>query len=481
MKYWRSIAGSLACGVVIAGAGSGLAEANTAAHAQPAATAREFGSQYQQNLARTLSMVSGDSIASFFLNLAKDPAKNFIMEKLGFETTSSQLRDLASKLNALHDQLNEFEKRVTGLIVDLQLTAAVTEANHAADGLGTFYLQYFSVLGTDLVNVKVAQDKGDAQEIATALKQYNTDKEVFVSTAANRGLDARILQLRHAFDPGSGATGLMKAVGTSLLQRHEYLTPADSDTERAIYVYYEENQALAAWMTCEMDIARNHLELVAAVVTEFEQAVAAQRNPDTPNGLPPLLPPHVMLDRGTNPATMLDSRNKAMYTDTRVNQAVWPPDRAGFTSSNPGQVPRVLAEYNKIGWEGFSNWAVPTQAEVYALFNELGPQRDAGTIQEYLQRLNLNISGADFIWTRDAAQRWVSLYDTGRALTYQFDVYEGISLRNLSADERPRLCGNDGTYRDPCRFSTTAELIARYDAAKGGVYLIRNSGSIRYF
>jgi hypothetical protein len=481
MKYWRSVAGSLVCGVVFAGASSGLAQANTAAPARPAATAREFGYQYQQNLARTLSMVNGDSIASFFLNLAKDPAKNFVMEKLGFETTSSQLRDLAAKLNALHDQLDAFEKRVTGLIVDLQLTAAVTEANHAADGLGTFYLQYFSVLGTDLVNLKVAQDKGDPQEIATALKQYNTDKEVFVSTAANRGLDARILQLRHAFDPGSGATGLMKAVGTSLLQRHQYLTPADSDTERAIYVYYEENQALAAWMTCEMDIARNHLELVAAVVKEFEEAVAAQRNPDTPNGLPPVLPKWTMLDRGTNPATMLDSRNKSMYTDTRVNQAVWAPDQAPFTSADPAQVPRVLAEYNRIGWEGFSNWALPTQAEAYALFSELGPQRDAGTIQEYLQRLNLNISGADFIWTRDAAQRWVAVYDTGRALTYRLNVYEGISLRNLGADEHPRLCGNDGTYENPCRFSAASEVVARYNAAKGGVYLIRNSGSIRYF
>jgi hypothetical protein len=354
MKFWRSVAGSLACGVVIAGASSGLAEASTAAPAQPAATAREFGSQYQQDLTRTLAMVNGDSIASFFLNLAKDPAKNFVMEKLGFETTSSQLRDLATKLNALHAQLDEFEKRVTGLIVDLQLTAAVTEANHAADGLGTFYLQYFSVLGTDLVNLKVAQDKGDPQEIATALKQYNTDKDVFVSTAANRGLDARILQLRHAFDPGSGATGLMKAVGTSLLQRHEYLTPADSDTERAIYVYYEENQALAAWMTCEMDIARNHLELVQQVVTEFEAAVAAQRNPDTPNGLPPVLPKWTMLDRGTNSATMLDSRNKPMYTDTRVNQAVWAPDEPAFASADPAQVPRVLAEYNRIAWEGLT-------------------------------------------------------------------------------------------------------------------------------
>ncbi len=481
MKYWRSIAGSLACGVVLCTASGGFAGASTEAPARSAVMARDFGSQYQQNLDRTLSMVNGDSIASFFLNLAKDPVKNFVMEKLGFETTSSQLRDLASKLNALHDQLNEFEKRVTGLIVDLQLTAAVTEANHAADGLGTFYLQYFSVLGTDLVNLKAAQDKGDTQEIATALKQYNTDKDQFVSTAANRGLDARILQLRHAFDPGSGATGLLKAVGTSLLQRHQYLTPADSDTERAIYVYYEENQALAAWMTCEMDIARNHLELVQPVVTEFEAAVAAQRNPDTPNGLPPLLPKWTMLDRGTNQATYLDSRNKMMYTDTRENQAVWAPDQAGFTSADPAQVPRVLAEYNRIAWEGFSNWAVPSQAEVYAIFNELGPQREPLTIDVYLQRLNLNISGADFIWTRDAAQRWVTVYDTGRGLTYRLNAYEGISLRNLSADEHPRLCGSDGTLRDPCRFSAASEVVARYNAAKGGVYLIRNSGNIRYF
>ena len=262
----------------------------------------------------------------FFLNLAKDPAKNFVMNKLGIATTESQLHDLANKLDALQLQLTALEQRVTGLITQLGLTEAVREANHATDGLDTFYRDYFAVIGTDLYKLKQAQDRvpPDPAAVKKEMDQYESDVRTFISTANSRGLNERITTIKHVFEPGSGATGLMRAVGESLLQKHQYLTPADSDEERSIYVYYEENQALAAWMTCEWQIARGHPELVPSVVREFEQAVEVQRNPDTRNGLPPLLPRWVMLDRGTNPATILDSRNKMMYFGTHVLNAIWP-------------------------------------------------------------------------------------------------------------------------------------------------------------
>jgi hypothetical protein len=479
MRIWRSGSGSLACAVIIAAASCGLAQASTAAPARPAMAADSA----RQSLASARAMVDGDSIASFFLNLAKDPVKNFVMDKLGIATTESQLHDLANKLDALQLQLTALEQRVTGLITQLGLTEAVREANHATDGLDTFYRDYFAVIGTDLYKLKQAQDRvpPDPAAVKKEMDQYESDVRTFISTANSRGLNERITTIKHVFEPGSGATGLMRAVGESLLQKHQYLTPADSDEERSIYVYYEENQALAAWMTCEWQIARGHPELVPSVVREFEQAVAVQRNPDTRNGLPPLLPRWVMLDRGTNPATILDSRNKMMYFGTHVLDAIWLSGRPEFTSDDPVQVPKTVADFNAAGIEGFRNWTVPSQAEVNALFNELGPRRDSETIQIYLQKLNLAANGTGpFIWTRDVAHRWAAIGPGPYPLHYEFDSYEGISTRNLSPDEHPRLC-DQGDIRNPCRFFTKQEIIERYNAARGMLILIRNSGDIRYF
>ena len=64
-------------------------------------------------------MVNGNSIASFFLSLAADPAKNFIMEQIGLETTSSKIRALSDKLNQIQQQLTEFQLAITALITQL--------------------------------------------------------------------------------------------------------------------------------------------------------------------------------------------------------------------------------------------------------------------------------------------------------------------------------------------------------------------------
>lgn len=102
-------------------------------------------------------------------------------------------------------------------------------------------------------------------------------------------------------------------------------------------------------MTCEWEIARGHSELVPVVVSEFNVAVAAQRNPDPANGLPPLLPQYTVLDRGSDVAKATDSKHKLLFTSTRVNDAAGTPPGHGTGV----QVPNVVAQYNTDRWQGF--------------------------------------------------------------------------------------------------------------------------------
>lgn len=466
MKACRKLPGILAAAIALAAVLPAAASVNAPGGQAMAATVRSASASDRPV---TLSLDDSDSIASFFLSLAKDPAKNFIMDKIGLETTSSQLRELSAKLDAIQQQLTAFQTQVTALIAQLSLTTAVLEANRAVGGLPTFYRDHFAVLGTDLVNLKAAQEATppNPARVATAMAQYATDKQAFITSADALNLNGRIDAIHKAFEPGAGATGLMRAVGESLLAKKQYLTRTDSDNERSIYVYYEENQALAGWLTCEWEIARGHAELVPTVVKEFTDDVAAQRNPGTPNGVPPLLPAGTLLDRGTDPSKITNSRNKLLFTDTRVKDAAWSPG-----SANVPRVPDVVGEFNAARWAGFSDWIVPSQGEVAGLFNGLGPVRDRMTISDYLSSLDLAESGVGpFIWTRDSVIRRIA-FDNLRHEQLDFRVYEGISTSNLAPDERPRL---NSSYVDP------AEVYDAFNNARGSVFLVRNTGETRYF
>ncbi len=474
MTSWRLATRILASGLALALLAPGSAQMASAAVASGSAAPGPHVS-YAQRLASAKVMVNGDSIASFFLSLASDPAKNFIMDQIGLPTTASKLRDLSDKINAIQQQLAAFQIQVTALIAQLSLDARVDKANAAIAGLDTFYRDHFVVLSTDLVQLKLARDKvpPDPTAVAAALAQYDTDKATFISTANSQALNSRIKLVNTAFEPGSGATGLTRAVGESLLSKYQYLDLAASKAEHAIYVYYEEYQALAAWLTCEWEIARGHTELVPAVVNEFTKAVDQQRDSSSENGLPPLMPEFTVLDRGSNPAQILDSRNKLMFTNTGVQNAIWTP--AGG-STELMQVPRIAQIYNTdLVFDGFRDWEVPNQAQVYGLFDQLGPARDRTSISDYLSRIGLGSGGVGpFIWTRDAAHRTVRFRRGGS--DEKVTIYEGISTSDLRADERPRLCS------DPiCTLVDRAQLISSFNLAQGHVFLERNVGATRYF
>ena len=164
-------------------------------------------------------------------------------------------------------------------------------------------------------------------------------------------------------------------------------------------------------MTCEWQIARGHPELIRSVGAVIEQAVEVQRNPDTRNGLPPLLPRWVMLDCGTNPATILDSRNKMMYFGTHVLNAIWLSGQPEFTSDYLVQVPKTVADFNAAGIEGFRNWTVPSQAEGTCSSTSSGRGarfRDHPDLPAELECWAPNGTGP-FIWTRDVAHRWAAI------------------------------------------------------------------------
>jgi hypothetical protein len=468
MKCWRPVTGLLIFGMIVAPLSPAAAQAaSRTTNAYPAHSA------YARQIARVQAMVGGDTIAKFFLSLATDPAKNFIMDQIGLSTTSSKIKELSQKLALIQQQLTELQIQVAVLITQLGLTGEVNEANRAIEGLATFYRDHFAPIGTDLLNLKEAQAEvpPDPAAVKVATDQYAHDKDTFVDTATSQGLNARIDRVRKAFEPGSGATGLMRAVGESLLAKNQYLTPKDSEKERAVYDYYEENQALAAWLTCEWQIARGHAEIVPAVVKEFTDAVEVQRDPKTRNGLPPLLPSGTMLDRGTVPGEILNSRDKLMFADSRINYATWSP--GGGAASD---VPVLLRGYNGFVWQGFSDWGVPDQREVYGLFNDLGRVRDSEHISDYLSSINLNISGiGKFIWTRDFALREIRFRAVGEGFG-DFRFYEGISTSDLRADERPRVCDES-----TCYFSNRGTFLSAYYAARGQLFLVRNVGDTRYF
>src|ERR1700722_18441180 len=84
MKCWRPVTGLLICGITIAPLSPAVAQAvGRTTNAYP------VNSAYEQQIARVRAMVGGDTIAKFFLSLAADPAKSFIMNQIGLETTSS--------------------------------------------------------------------------------------------------------------------------------------------------------------------------------------------------------------------------------------------------------------------------------------------------------------------------------------------------------------------------------------------------------
>src|ERR1700722_8064127 len=143
MKCWRPVTGFLICGMTIAPLSPAAAQA-----AGRTTNASPVNSAYAQQIARAQAMVGGDTIAKFFLSLAADPAKSFIMNQIGLETTSSKIKELSEKLTAIQHQLTEFQIQVTALIAQLGLTGEVNEANRAIEGLATFYRDHFATIGT---------------------------------------------------------------------------------------------------------------------------------------------------------------------------------------------------------------------------------------------------------------------------------------------------------------------------------------------
>src|SRR5438309_1638265 len=123
---------AMALALLTACGGSG-----SATHSAPAANSAP---------ARAPGEVEVDQIADFLAGLAKDPAKNFIMEQIGLPTTSSQLKALSNKIDALSNQLAQTETRLSTQIAELSLQGRVDYLQDQATNLRSFTNHYLKPL-----------------------------------------------------------------------------------------------------------------------------------------------------------------------------------------------------------------------------------------------------------------------------------------------------------------------------------------------
>ena len=268
-----------------------------------------------------------DSIAQEFIDLAKDPVKNFVLDQLGFGTPS-ELDVLKARIDALDAHLTKIGEQLNAAIAGLNFDEAIRAANTKIEALEATFDQYIKALINDVIDVKKAQAAGDKTAEATAMAKYDTDKKAFVNLDGASTFGSRAKALHLLFQPGSGATGLIAAFGDKLLANQRYLTREDSLRQDAVYNQYEEYQALASWLTCEWDLARDHPELCQEVVTKFIKDTTDQRDPKLAGSLPPDLPAGVVLDRGPYDAKHITSLNKPLLTSAAtstgsVRRAFW--------------------------------------------------------------------------------------------------------------------------------------------------------------
>jgi hypothetical protein len=411
---------------------------------------------------------SPDSIAEYFLDLAKDEAKNFVLDKLGIGTKLSELEQLKKRLDQVDEHLNQIGAQLNAAIVGLNFDEAIRSANTKIESLESVFRHNLKPILTDVIAVNKAREAKDKAAEETALQKYNTDRKKFADLDGANTFASRANALHLLFQPGSTATGLVTAFGNKLLATRRYLTVADSKLQDAVYTKYEEYQALAEWITSEWDIANGHPDLVAENVKEFKDYTSAQRDPKLAGSLPPDLPVGVVLDRGPYQAKDITSLNKSLLTSpVPIRSAFW----QQTPIRDPNWVPNVVRAANAAKLRGFSDWDAAGLNQVESLIAEREPGK---SIVDHLKALGLDVTGAPgAIWTRDTGTNNVEFRFSGQHESYV--VHDAISLANGSRGELPDRLQQTGPYW----YFSEIDFTVRVN--QGQVLLHRSTGDTRYF
>ncbi len=417
--------------------------------------------------ARPMASESG-SITDFFENLAKDKAKSFVMDQLGIPSSEQAVEELKAKVDQLNRNLTAIGEQLNRAITEFKFDVLALKLTDITNSLLNAYTTDMKPLAYDVVKIKQALAAHDMTAYQKALDTYNDHKRSFIAdgsmfTGAVQGIHT-LLQ-----PPLPKTTPFLYALGDVIMVQQRYLTAPDSATMQAVYNYAQEYQALAAWITCEWAIASDKPTVLDDTISSFLTDAQQQRNPALNGGLPPGLPAGVVLDRGPYDGKSITSTDKTMLTYSGVYDAFW---QEG-ASHSPYSVPNVLVAMNRRRPGGFSDWGMPTVAQLNSLVADRGSASPRSRLNTVFAPLVMS-TATDFAWTSDTHSKQVpKVYGAGPDFSYP--VRLGFSLSDGGSREYPGALNKTGPYN----WSDEVDFTVRQPL--GQVILARSSGSTRYF
>ena len=413
-----------------------------------------------------------DSIANYLQELAKDKAKNFIIEQLGRKQPSDLDRVLA-EIKALSAQLQATEARLSAQIAELEFARRFDDLTDLSTDVDHMYRDYFLPLVTAGIQLRAAQERQppDQAAIQAAMAQYSQRKQRFENFADAIKLTTITDKIHNRVQPRTGK-GILREYGTVIMIKRRIVNFTDSENVALMYTYLEEHQALATWMSIEAALSSagdyDHAKTeIANFLQDFDSAKTHQRDPGETNGLLPAIPPGVVIDRGPD-AHAPDYTTKAspMFTYLGGVRAYAPWGEQAWNPPVPPTVQVAVANANRSRLRGFAGWGVPSGAQVDGVFSGLPEKKTEASIAKYIYDIfaNPNIPiPRPWIWiSNTSAQRYCSETSTHKVRCRDVDAHAGKSTDDFSSNVHPR-------------FNGFVNLGALFNEARGGLFLVRNT------
>lgn len=413
-----------------------------------------------------------DSIANYLKELAKDKAKNFIIEQLGLKQPSELDRVLA-EIRALSAQLQAAESRLSAQIAELEFARRFDDLTDLSTDVDHMYRDYFQPLVVAGIQLRATQERRPrdeaAIEAATAL--YNQRKHRFENFADAIKITTITDKIHNRLQPRTGK-GILREYGTVIMIKRRIVNFTDSENVALMYTYLEEHQALATWMSIEAALSSvgeyEHAKTeIANFLEDFQSAQARQRDPGETNGLLPAIPPGVVIDRGPDAhAPDYTTKGSPMFTYLGGAYAYAPWGEQAWNPPAPPTVQVAVANANSSRLRGFAGWGVPSGAQVDGVFSGLPEKKTEASIARYVYDIfaNPNIPiPRPWIWiSNTSAQRYCSETSTHKVRCRDVDAHAAKSTDDFSSNVHPR-------------FNGFVHLGTLFNEARGGLFLVRST------
>ncbi len=413
-----------------------------------------------------------DSIAKYLAGLAKDKAKNFIIEQLGLKPPS-ELDRVLSEIKALSAQLRATEVRLTAQIAELQFEHRIDDLTDLTTDVDHMYRDYFLPLVTAGTQLKTEQEKQprDQAAIAAAMALYHERKERLKNFADSVKVTTITDKIHNRLQPSTGK-GVLREYGKVILTTHRIVNSSDSEKVALLYTFLEEHQALATWMSVETAIAvaggYEHAKTeVTDYLDDFLREQTQQRSPTTANGLLPAIPAGVVIDtRPDASEPNYSTQDKPMFTYVGGTYAYAPWAEQAWKAPVPPTVQVAVARVNGSRLRGFTGWGVPSGAQLDGMFSGLPAHKTATSIADYIYDVfghpNTPVP-RPWIWiSNTSAQRYCYETSTHKVRCRDVDAHAGKSTDDFMSNVHPR-------------FNGYVDLDRLYREAQGGLFLVRKT------